>query len=67
MLDAGEVCDPVLTPDCDQLTCTELLCGNGVIDGVESCDATAPNNVLPCSDICLLTCGNGVVDAAQGE
>jgi cysteine-rich repeat protein len=61
--------------------CTTPVCGNGVVEGGETCDDSNQNSGDGCGfncrtdpgytctgqpSTCILTCGNGVLDAGEG-
>lgn len=74
----GEECDPIIAPsgarnpicnaDC---TLVDAYCGNGIVDGAETCDdgvnsGDGPNACRPtCQNVGY--CGDGKVDPSQGE
>src|SRR5205814_8257649 len=59
------------TAGCDDqtsiaITCTSVLCGNGVVDPSESCDPTAPGAPANCRANCTLAvCGDGILDSGE--
>jgi cysteine-rich repeat protein len=65
--EAGSGC--VIAEDCDSRVCADgvcqiSLCGDGVINGVESCDDANDVNSDDCTITCdLATCGDGIVHA----
>lgn len=69
----GEDCDPqdpVTMDDCDMNCNLVQVCGNGVREGTEGCDAGNANGTAgqPCTTGCVLRfCGDGNVDADLNE
>jgi cysteine-rich repeat protein len=59
------------TAGCDDqtsvaITCTSVLCGNGVVDPSEGCDPTAPGAPANCRASCTLAiCGDGILDSGE--
>jgi len=54
-----------VTVTCDASGCgTTIVCGNGIVEGTEECDANTPR----CTN-CVITpvCGDGVVDGPNGD
>ncbi len=60
VLDAGEQCEPSLTPACTS-SCKFPVCGNGIVEPGESCEPPTPN----CINCQLPGCGNGIVEAGE--
>ncbi|MCA9577157.1 MAG: DUF4215 domain-containing protein [Myxococcales bacterium] len=69
----GEDCDPadpVTMSGCDMNCNLTQVCGNGIQEGTETCDAGSANGTSgqPCTSGCVLReCGDGTVDADLGE
>ncbi|KNC51325.1 uncharacterized protein AMSG_12067 [Thecamonas trahens ATCC 50062] len=63
----GEVCDDGNTINTDScVNCRPASCGDGFVhQGIEPCDASAPNSA-PCTSSCTLpVCGDGVVTSPE--
>ena len=68
-------CRVQLSPDrdcssgiCDNLTCAQPVCGDGVVNGDEQCDDGNDVSADGCEADCTLpTCGNEVIDPGEGS
>lgn len=72
--DWREQCDDANTQNADQCPndCTLPVCGDGVIEGAETCDERSQNGRGGCTASCtrapyLAACGNGIVDIGDKE